>query len=145
MLYGARGRGVACRVGTDKLRSMLDRIGAIRRPCDLDLLVFFYRHPRALLTAEQLIGYLGRDREEVVKALEGLIEAGLVTRSLNPSRTARLYVLQLDALPGGLLWSFLEIAITRQGRHELLKLLEPGPDQAPSASARPQVSLRKVG
>jgi DNA-binding MarR family transcriptional regulator len=113
---------------TRELRSLLDRIGAIRRPCDLDLLVFFYRHPRALLTAEQIVGYLGRDREEVAKSLEDLIEAGLVTRSHNQSRTARLYVLELDALPGGLLTTFLEIAISRQGRHDLMQLLEPEPD-----------------
>jgi DNA-binding MarR family transcriptional regulator len=113
---------------TRQLRSLLDRIGAIRRPCDLDLLVFFYRHPRALLTGEQIVSYLGRDREEVAKALEGLIAAGLVTRSHDPSRTARLYVLELDALPGGLLTAFLEIAISRQGRHDLMQLLEPEPD-----------------
>jgi hypothetical protein len=129
---------------TVELRSMLDRIGAIRRPCDLDLLVFFYRHPRALLTAEQLIGYLGRDREEVAKSLESLMEARLVTRSQNPSHTARLYVLELDALPGGLLTSFLEIAISRQGRHELMQLLEPGPDRAPSARLRRRASLAKA-
>jgi MarR family protein len=124
---------------------MLNRIGAIRRPCDLDLLVFFYRHPRALLTAEQLIAYLGRDREEVAKSLDGLIEAGLVTRSHNQSRTTRLYVLELDALPGGLVRSFLDIAISRQGRHALMQLLEPGPNPAPSARLRRRVSLRKVG
>ena len=129
---------------TLELRSLLDRIGAIRRPCDLDLLVFFYRHPRALLTAEQLIAYLGRDREEVVKALDGLIEAGLVTRAQNPSRTARLYVLELDALPGGLLKSFLEIATSREGRHELMRLLEPGPDRAASAGLQRRASLTKV-
>ena len=123
---------------------MLDRIGAIRRPCDLDLLVFFYRHPRALLTAEQLIAYLGRGREEVAKALDGLIEAGLVTRSQNPSRTARLYVLELDAFPGGLVTSFLEIAISRPGRRALMQLLKPGPDQAPSAELRRRASLAKV-
>jgi DNA-binding MarR family transcriptional regulator len=123
---------------------MLDRIGAIRRPCDLDLLVFFYRHPRALLTAEQLIGYLGRDREEVAKSLDGLIAAGLVTRSHNQSRTARLYVLELDALPGGLLTAFLEIAISRRGRQELMQLLEPAPDPGPSARLRRRASLKKV-
>lgn len=123
---------------------MLDRIGVIRRPCDLDLLVFFYRHPRALLTAEQLIAYLGRGNEEVVKALEGLIEARLVTRSQHPSRTARLYVLELDALPGGLLTTFLEIAISREGRQELLQLLEPEPDRTPSAGLPRRGFLKKA-
>jgi hypothetical protein len=39
------------------LRSMLDRMPGIRHAGDVDLLVFFYRHPRALLTGEQLIAY----------------------------------------------------------------------------------------
>jgi len=129
---------------TLELRSLLDRIGAVRRPCDLDLLVFFYRHPRALLTAEQLVAYLGREREEVAKSLDALIEAGLVRRSQNRSQTARLYVLELDALPGGLVTSFLEIAASRQGRHELIRLLEPAPDRAPSAELRRRASLTKV-
>ena len=34
---------------------MLDRMRGIRHPCDLDLLLFFYRHPCALLSAEQLV------------------------------------------------------------------------------------------
>lgn len=127
-----------------ELRSLLDRIGAVRRPCDLDLLVFFYRHPRALLTAEELIAYLGRDREDVASSLDSLIEAGLVTRSQNPSRTARLYILEPDALPGGLLNSFLEIAASREGRRELMQLLAPGPDRAPSAGPRRRASLKKA-
>ena len=33
-------------------RALLDSLGAIRHPCDLDLLLFFYRHPRALYARE---------------------------------------------------------------------------------------------
>ena len=40
-------------IDTQDLRSMLDRIRGIRDASDLDLLLFFYRHPRALLTSEQ--------------------------------------------------------------------------------------------
>jgi hypothetical protein len=47
------------------LRSMLDRIRGIRHACDLDLLLFFYRHPRVLLTGDRLVAYLGYDREQV--------------------------------------------------------------------------------
>jgi len=123
---------------------MLDRIVAIRRPCDLDLLVFFYRHPRVLLTAEQLIAYLGRDREEVAKSLESLIEAGLVARSQSAAHAARLYVLELDALPGGLLSSFLKIVATRDGRLEAMRLLGAGPSGAPVARLRRRARLTKV-
>ena len=123
---------------------MLDRIRGIRLACDLDLLLFFYRHPRALLTAEQLVAYLGYDREQVAKSLDGLIESGLMTRSQNPSHTARLYVLELDALPGGLLSSFLKIAATRAGRLEAMRLLGAPVGRTPNARLRRRPVLKKV-
>jgi len=109
---------------------MLDRIRGIRHACELDLLLFFYRHPRALLTGEKLVAYLGYDRERVATSLEGLIEAGLLTRSQNRSRSARLYVLALESVPGGLLLSFLKIVATRPGRQEAMQLLNSRPDHA---------------
>lgn len=123
---------------------MLERIRGIRRACDLDLLLFFFRHPRALLTSEQIVAYLGHDREQVVKSLEGLIEAGLLTRSQNPSHAARLYVLELEALPGGLLSSFLKLAATREGRLEAMRLLQAGPGGGPGTSARRRPPLARV-
>lgn len=132
------------RMTTQDLPSMLDRIKGVRHACDLDLLLFFFRHPRALLTSEQIVGYVGHDRERVAKSLDGLIEAGLLTRSQNPSRAARLYVLELHALPGGLLSSFLKIADTRQGRMEAMRLLGAGPDRATNASLRRRAALSKV-
>ncbi len=68
----------------EDLRSLLDRLGGIRHRCDLDLLLFFYRHPRALLTAESLVSYLGHDHDRVAKSLDGLIAADLLRRSQNP-------------------------------------------------------------
>ena len=123
---------------------MLDRIRDIRHGCDLDLVLFFHRHPCALLTAEQLVAYLGYDGARLAKSLDGLIEAGLVARSLNPAHTARLYVLELDALPGGLLSSFLKIVATRQGRMEAMRLLSSGPGGAPVARLPRRVRLTKV-
>ena len=125
------------------LRSMLDRMPGIRHACDVDLLVFFYRHPRALLAREQLTAYLGYEREQAVKSLERLIKAGFVTRSQNPSRAARLHVLQLDALPDGLLPRFLEIAAMRQGRQDVIDLLKSEPDGAPAARHRRRASITK--
>ena len=85
----------------EDLPTLLDSLGAIRHPCDVDLLLFFYRHPRALLTAESLVLYLGQAHDCVAKSIDGLIAAGLLTRSQNPSRSARLYELNLDGRPGG--------------------------------------------
>ena len=120
---------------------MLDRIGAIREACDLDLLLFFYRHPRALLTGDQLVAYLGYDRERIEDSIEGLIEAGLLTRSQNPARAARLYVLELDGVPGGLLSSLARIAATREGRQDAMRRLGSPPDRAQSGpSGLPRVT-----
>lgn len=132
-------------MGIQDLRTLLGRVGVIRHPCDLDLLLFFYRHPRALLTAETLVAYLGYEREQVAKSLEGLIDARLVTRSQNPSHTARLYVLELDALPGGELATFLALAATRAGRQEALRALAPAPDPAPRAALRRVASNDRHG
>jgi hypothetical protein len=123
---------------------MLARIRGVRHACDLDLLLFFYRHPCALLTAENLVDYLGYDREQVAKSLDGLIDAGLVTRSQNPSNTARMYTLEMDALPGGALSSLLKVAATRQGRQEAMRLLGPGIGRAPKAIRRRGPALTKV-
>jgi DNA-binding MarR family transcriptional regulator len=109
------------------LRSMLDCIREIRDACDLDLLLFFHRHPRSLLTSEQLVAYLGYERDRVATSLDGLIAAGLLTRSQNPSHDARLYVLKPGSLPEGLFARFLTIAATGEGRQEALRLLGTAP------------------
>lgn len=123
---------------------MLERIPGVRRPCDLDVLIFFYRHPRALLTSEKIVGHVGHEREAVATSIEGLIEAGLLSRSQNPSHAARLYVLELDALPGGLLSSFLKVVATREGRIDAMRLLGEEPGNAPKASHRRRPPLAKV-
>jgi hypothetical protein len=123
---------------------MLDSLPAVRHACDVDLLMFFYRHPCALLTGEQLVSYLGYERERLVKSLETLIEAGLVTRSQNPSRTARLYALELESVPGGLLSRFLEIATTRSGRQQVMNLLGSGASRRPAATLRRRPSIAKL-
>jgi DNA-binding MarR family transcriptional regulator len=76
------------------IKHLLDRVGArLRHPCDLDLLRFFRRHPRALLTSEQLAACVGYDAQQVGLSLDSLIGAGLMTRSQAPKVSARMYVL----------------------------------------------------
>jgi hypothetical protein len=87
-------------------------------------LAVFHRHPRALLTSEQLVAYIGYERDQVAKSLDGLIAAGVLTRSQNPAHAARLYVLNPGSLPEGLLARFLAGAATREGRQEVVRLWE---------------------
>lgn len=125
------------------LRSLLDGIPAVRSACGLDLLLFFYRHPRSLLTSEQLVDMVGHGRDRVVESLEALIEAGLLTRSPNANHAARLYVLQL-ADGGGRLMRLLKIGVTREGRSELLRLLAPASNGDPAAAAGRSAPILKI-
>lgn len=115
----------------DELRPLLDRARSIRHACDLDLLLFFHRHPRSILTSEQLVAYVGYERERVAQSLEGLIQAGYVTRSQNPAHPARLYILQTDAVSGGSLAALMRFGSTRAGRQQLLTMLDTGAAPVP--------------
>src|SRR5262249_49701590 len=120
--------------------------GGIRDACDLDVLLFFHRHPRSLLTSEQLVAYLGYDREQVAKSVDRLIETGLLNRSQNPAHAARLYVLEHRGPSVGSLRSLLRFASTREGRRDVIRLLQPNDDRGPTGSAggRPPGGLVKV-
>jgi hypothetical protein len=57
-------------------------------PCDLDLLVFFAKHPRTMMANEQLARLLGSQRDEIAQSLDVLLATGLLTRTPNPIRQA---------------------------------------------------------
>ncbi len=107
------------------VKQQLARLSAIRNSCDLDLLVFLYRHPRTLLTNEQIAAFVGRDMKQVAQSLDTFIEAGLLERTQNPTHAARMYLLQLDGPQGGGFKKLLELASTREGRRVVLEHLKP--------------------
>ena len=100
-----------------------ESVGPLRHPCDLDVLLFFHRFPRVLLTSERLAQYVGYDMKKVGKSLEILIAARLITRSLNPSNDARFYVLTADH---SLEWlhALLSAASSPNGRARLVRMLK---------------------
>src|SRR6266704_2030435 len=59
-----------------RIGDLLDRIECLRHPCDLDLLLFFSRHPRAYLLSERLAEYVGYELPQVAQSLETVITAG---------------------------------------------------------------------
>ena len=114
-----------------RIGDLLDRVGCLEHPCDLDLLLFFYRHPQAFLKSERLAEYVGYDLPQVERSLEALMTAGLLRQSLDSTRPARLYVLTRRSSPlGGWLSALLRIAATREGRlaviHALKQRRSPG-------------------
>jgi DNA-binding MarR family transcriptional regulator len=114
-----------------RFEHLLNSIGVLQHPCDLDLILFFHRHPCALLTSDRLAAYVGYDLSQVGRSLDRLTDAGLVERTQNPTHAARMYVLKTPE--SGWLASLLEIASTREGRRDLIQamtetapVIEPG-------------------
>ena len=110
-----------------QIANLLDRVGSVSHPCDLDLLLFFFRHPRAYLISERLAEYVGYELPQVAQSLEALITAGLLRRSPDSTHPARLYVLTPGSTRGGWLSSLLRIAATREGRLAVLDALKQQP------------------
>jgi len=107
-----------------RIGDLLDRIGCLEHPCDLDLLLFFDRHPEAFLKSEHLAEYVGYDLPQVERPLKTLMTAGLLRQSPDSTRPARLYVLARSSSPlGGWLSSLLRIAATREGRLHAVRRL----------------------
>jgi DNA-binding MarR family transcriptional regulator len=114
-----------------QIQRLLASAPAIAGACELDLLMFFYRHPRSLLTNEQLAILVGYDTKEIAQAIESFIEGGLLERTQNSMHAARLYVLLLEDPQNGGLKQLLALASTHQGRAEILQILVPGRSAGP--------------
>jgi MarR family len=115
---------MASRMTAKRIGDLLERIGCVRHPCDLDLLLFFYRHPRAFLIVERLAQYVGYELPRVTHSLETLITAGLLRQSPDSSLPARLYVLAPGSTAGEWVSSLLGFATTRPGRLAVIQALK---------------------
>ena len=126
-------------------KGLLERSRVLKHACDLDLLVFFARHPRSLLASESLASFLGYDLKDIAASLDVLLGAGLLKRAQTPAHAARLYVFALDGAhvgpDGGWLPALLEMASTRQGRLALRETLRRRSSEGPSG-LRAQVEDR---
>lgn len=118
-------QGVVEAVTHEDARRLLDRIG-LTRACDLDLLIFFARHPKALLASESLASFIGYDLKNIADSLDVLMAAGLLARVQTPAHAARLYVFAPDDTHGDWLPSLVALASTREGRLALRRGLRRG-------------------
>jgi hypothetical protein len=107
---------------TDPLAVQLVEAAGLRDACDLDLLLFFSRHPRVVLSSEQLAAYVGYDLAEVARALDLLLGAGLLKRTLNLGAPGRMYVLEVDHAEEWL-EPLRRVCATPDGRNALRALL----------------------
>lgn len=120
-------------------RRALDRAGVLRTPSDLDLMVFFARHPRSLLSSESLSVFLGYDIKDIADSLDVLLSAGILRRRQTSAHAARLYELVIaGSPPGDWLPSLLELAATRRGRLALLDELDRRSRAGPGESGSTQ-------
>lgn len=126
-----------------RVGELLDRIGCLRHSCDLDLLLFFHRHPRAFLISERLAQYVGYELPQVEQSLETLITAGLLRRSPNSTHPARLYVLKPGSTLGGWLSSLLRFAATREGRLAVIHALKQQQSLVLSGGGEPEAVPRR--
>lgn len=123
-------------------KRLVEGAPVIESACDLDLLVFLYRHPRALLTSEQLAGFVGYTLKEIARALDAFIEAGLLQRTAQQSlHAARLFVLLLDGPQGEAVRALLKLAATRAGRQHILEALDARGLQPTQPDAGPTLRL----
>ncbi len=122
----------------DSARRLLDQIDdLLRHPCDLDLLIFFARHPRTLMTNEQLAILLGYEFKQIAVSLHLLERAGLLTVSENKAYTARMYEFIARDQHAGWLPDLLQLASTREGRLALVRpLMRRTPRNTGGAAAR---------
>jgi hypothetical protein len=95
----------------------------LREACDLDLLLFFSRHPRVVLSSEQLATYVGYEVQQVARALELLLGAHLLKRTSNHGGPGRMYVLEADRVEEWL-EPLRRLCALPEGRHALRALLK---------------------
>jgi DNA-binding MarR family transcriptional regulator len=134
----------ASSVDVKEIESLLARTQVVRKACDLDLLVFLHRHPRALLTSEQLAAFVGYDIKEIAKSLEVFLEAGFLERTQNPMHAARMYLLVLDGPSHDGIRDLLKLASTRRGRQGLLHVLDPKGSQPGNKAPQGRRRLLKI-
>lgn len=127
-------------IAAREIERLLAGAAVIRNACDLDLLVFLWRHPRTLLTSAQVAAFVGYPLKQTAESLELFIDSGLLDRTENAQHAARMYLLKLDGHANDGLRRLLEIGATRDGRRRVIEAL--GTQSSPGQSAPPQQKLR---
>ena len=121
---------------SEHAKRLLADATVIRDACDLDLLVFLHRHPRTMLTSENLAALVGYDMRQIGKGLDAFVDAGILERIQSSTHAARMYLLSLQGPRGGGLKAVLELGSTREGRRKLLKVLDGRDPQTKSEAGR---------
>ena len=98
----------------------------VESPCDLDVLMFVQKRPRALLGVDDIARIVGHDVEDVHASMQAFRAAGLVACSETPGRDHGAPVLFYEFTPGqwdAILSSLLWVAASPHGRDALRRAL----------------------
>jgi DNA-binding MarR family transcriptional regulator len=104
----------------ETLEQLLDAAG-LKHPCDLDLLLFFDRHPDALMTSEQLASYVGYELSQIARSLDLLVQRQVLRRSQTLTHFSRLYRFRADH--AGEVLEILKAATTVEERYQMRRIL----------------------
>jgi hypothetical protein len=110
----------------DRARILLEALPALQRHCDLDLVVFFARHPQTLTDSKLFTLLLGYPLHEIAQSLDTLLAAGILARTQHPTCQARMYVFAAGNTNEALR-AVVELAATREGRSALRRALARSP------------------
>ncbi len=127
---------------SESAEDVLARLPYLRHRCDLDLLVFFHRHPRVLLSNERLVAVLGYDRNQIAASLETLIAAKVVTRTQHQTTGARMYAFEALDTDNDSLAPLLRTASARAGWLAILRALEGRRVKEPDGASRSRLPQR---
>jgi predicted transcriptional regulator len=116
----------------EALKQLLDAAG-LKHPCDLDLMLFFDRHPDALMTSEQLASFVGYELSQIARSLDLLVQRQLLQRSQTLTHFSRLYRFRADH--AGEVREILTAAVTIEERRQMRQILRQR--QAPSTMTSP--------
>lgn len=125
-------------------QSLLDRIVTLRHPCDLDLLIFFVKHPHTLMASGQLCTFMGYDLKRLESSLNVLLASGLITRSQNRAQVARMFELATDGIHWRWLPALVTVASTPAGRLALIEALKQRAGEGGPGSVEWMTSVERV-
>lgn len=107
----------------ETITHLLDRVAVVHSRCDLEVLVYLFRHADALLTGERIATAVGYDLKQVAGSLDSLVFSGLVKRTWSRTDGPGMYVFAVGRPADGPLASLLEMASSRPGRLQILEAL----------------------
>ena len=112
-------------------------LAVLDSPCDLDVILFAQRHPRALVRIDDIARAVGHDVGDVGASVDGLTATGLITTRQTDAEHREAGVVLYEFTPGAwdaILPALAWVAGSPEGRHDLRRALSHRRPAPPSGS-----------